>query len=173
MFAFFQFGYDFQGIVAASGPSIGCSKQIHGARGGSFDGTFTAFQKDIHPEDRPEVSAAVQESVRSGKPYHVHYRLAAQSDKEERWVEAMATVIQESGIAVRMLGTCRDVTDRQRLLRELRVRAKQQEAVARLGERALTEPDLQKLFDEIATTIAEMRADPPPMIPLPRIARSA
>src|SRR2546423_664538 len=87
-------------------------EQIHGAPGGSFDGTFTAFQKDIHPEDRPEVSAAVQESVRSGKPYHVHYRLAPQADKEERWVEAMASVIQENGMAVRMLGTCRGVTDR-------------------------------------------------------------
>src|SRR2546423_14679932 len=68
----------------------------------------------------------------------------------------MASVIQENGVAVRMLGTCRDVTDRQRLLRELRVRAKQQEAVARLGERALIESDLQKLFDEIVTTIAEI-----------------
>src|SRR2546423_1633245 len=68
----------------------------------------------------------------------------------------MASVIQENGVAVRMLGTCRDVTDRQRLLRELRGRAKQQEAVARLGERALIESDLQKLFDEIVTTIAEI-----------------
>ena len=34
------------------------------------------FQKDIHPEDQPEVMAAIQESLRSGKPYHVHYRLA-------------------------------------------------------------------------------------------------
>src|SRR5947209_4029725 len=134
----------------------GNMEQIHSVPGSSFDGTFTAFQKDIHPEDQPEILAAVQESVRTGKPYHVHYRLAPQGDKEERWVEAMASVIQENGVTVRMLGTCRDVTDRQRLLRELRGRAKQQEAVARLGERALTESDLQKLFDEIVTTIAEI-----------------
>src|ERR1041385_7557437 len=105
----------------------GNMEEIHGLAAGSFDGTFSAFQKDIHPEDLPEVRAAVQESVRSGKPYHVHYRLAPRADQEERWVEAMASVIQEKGVAVQMLGTCCDVTDRQRLLRELRVRAKQQE----------------------------------------------
>ena len=55
-----------------------------------------------------------------------------------------------------MMGTCRDVTERVRLHRELRIRARQQEAVARLGERALTEIDLQKLFDDAVATIAEI-----------------
>src|SRR5215212_10004122 len=99
----------------------GNMENIHGVPTGSFDGTFSAFQGAIHPEDQPEIMAAAQESMRSGKPFDVHYRLAPQDDKEERWVEAMASVIQENGLAVRMLGTCRDVTDRQRLLRELRV----------------------------------------------------
>ncbi|MEA2871744.1 MAG: hypothetical protein QOH67_1720, partial [Hyphomicrobiales bacterium] len=131
-------------------------EQIHGVPAGSFDGTFAAFQKDIHPEDQREVAAAVQESVRSGKSCNVHYRLAPQDGKEERWVEATASVIQENGAAVRMIGVCRDVTDRQKLLRELRMRAKQQEILARIGERALTESDLQALFDEIAATLAQI-----------------
>ena len=84
----------------------------------------------------------------------MHYRLAPQDEEEERWVEAIASVVQENGAAVRLIGTCRDVTDRQKLLRELRMRAKQQEAVARLGELALTESDLQTLFNEVASTIA-------------------
>src|SRR5262245_23077280 len=41
--------------------------QIHGIPADSFDGTFASFQKDIHPEDQPEVMAAIQESLRSGK----------------------------------------------------------------------------------------------------------
>jgi len=120
-------------------------------------GTFASFQKDIHPEDQPEVMAAIQESLRSGKRYHVHYRLAPRSDGDDRWFEAVASVISgEDGKPARLLGICRDVTDRQKLLRELRARAKQQETVARLGEHALTETDLQKLFDETASTIAEI-----------------
>ncbi len=129
-------------------------EQIHGLTAGSFDGTFAGFQRDIHPEDQPEITAAIQETLRTGKPYHVHYRLAPQDDKEERWVEAIASVVQEGGVPVRLIGTCREVTDRQKLMRELRLRAKQQEIVARLSERALTEPDLQVLFDEMAATIA-------------------
>jgi PAS domain S-box-containing protein len=129
--------------------------QIHGIAPEEFDGTFSSFQKDIHPEDLQEVMSAIQESLRTRKPYNVRYRLAPRDGKEERWVESMACVVDENGQAARMVGICRDVTDRQRLLRELRTRAKQQETVARLGERALTEADLQTLFEEIATTIAE------------------
>ena len=129
---------------------------IHGAPPGRFQGNFASFQQDIHPEDQPEVMAAIQESLRTGKTYQAHYRLAPRVDEEERWVETVASVIQENGAAVRLLGICRDVTDRQKLLRELRVRAKQQESVARLGERALTETDLQKLFDDVVATVAEI-----------------
>jgi PAS domain S-box-containing protein len=130
--------------------------RIHNLPAGEFQGTFANFQQDIHPEDQPEVLAALQESLRSGKPYQVHYRLAPRSDTEDRWVEATASVISENGEPVRLLGICRDVTDRQRLLRELRIRAKQQETVARLGEQALTEIDLQNLFNDIVSTVAEI-----------------
>ena len=129
---------------------------IHDLPAGSFDGTFSSFQDDIHPDDRAEVHAAIQESSRSGRPYHVQYRLVPRPEREERWVEALGNAVVEDGKPAHLLGVCRDVTDRVRLLRELRVRAKQQEAVARLGERALTEVDLQKLFEEVAATVAEI-----------------
>src|SRR5437773_8610785 len=61
----------------------GNMEEIHGIPAGSFDGTFGAFQRHIHPEDQPEVTAAVQESLRSGKSFQVHYRLAPHDDKEE------------------------------------------------------------------------------------------
>jgi PAS domain S-box-containing protein len=135
---------------------MGNLAQIHGIETRDWKGTFSDFQKVIHSEDQPEVIAAVQESLRSRKPYHVLYRLAPHDGEEERWIEAMASTVEQAGEAVRLVGICRDVTDRQKLLRELRARAKQQETVARLGERALTESDLQALFEEIVTTIADI-----------------
>jgi len=132
----------------------GSLQRIHDLPAGTHQGTFADFRKDMHPEDQPEVMSAIQETLRSGKPYHVHYRLAPRADEEDRWIEAIASVVHDNNEPVRLLGISRDVTERQRLLRELRVRAKQQETVARLGERALTETDLQKLFDDVATTIA-------------------
>jgi two-component sensor histidine kinase len=44
--------------------------------------------------------------------------------------------------------------ERQDLESELRSRAKQQEALAQLGERALVEPDLERLFNDAVSTVA-------------------
>ena len=135
---------------------MGKLAEIHGINTADWSGSFSTFQQVIHPEDQPEVIGAIQESLRSRKPYHVVYRLASQDERDDRWIEAMASVVEQDGDVVRLVGICRDVTDRQKLLRELRARAKQQEIVARLGERALTESNLQALFEEIVTTIADI-----------------
>ncbi|PWB66864.1 MAG: hypothetical protein C3F17_00535 [Bradyrhizobiaceae bacterium] len=131
-------------------------ERIHRLPPASFDGSFAFFESHIHAQDRAAVLAAIREALRTFGAYSVQYRLPATDAEEEHWVEASGTVIVENGEAVQMLGICRDVTDRVRLDRELRVRARQQEAIARIGARALTETDLQKLFDEMVATVAEM-----------------
>ena len=45
-------------------------------------------------------------------------------------------------------------TERATLESELRSRAKQQEALAQLGERALAEPDLERLLNDAVSTVA-------------------
>src|SRR5207247_2368535 len=69
---------------------------------------------------------------------------------------AVGTVVLDGNEPVRMVGTCRDVSERVRLHRELRMRARQQEVLARLGERALTDGDLQKFLDDAVVTIGEI-----------------
>jgi two-component sensor histidine kinase len=61
----------------------------------------------------------------------------------------------EGGQAVRILGTCRDVSSRVKLNNELRMRASQQQAIARLGERALVENNLQQFLDDTTAIVAE------------------
>jgi PAS domain S-box-containing protein len=131
-------------------------EEIHGRSPGSFDGTFAGFESDIHPEDRPAVHAAIQDALQSHKARRMQYRLSPRPGADERWIESLATVVVEDGAPVRMLGMCREVTDRARMHRELHTRASQQEAAARLGERALTESDLQKLFEEAVKVIGEI-----------------
>ncbi len=133
-------------------------EDICGLAKGSFDGTKAVLENDIHPEDRPSVMAAMQEALRTRVPRSVQYRLLPRSGTEERWIETLATVVVEDGAPAKLLGLCRDVTDRVRVHRELRVRASQQEAVARLGARALTESDLQRFFDDAVKAIAETLA---------------
>ena len=54
-----------------------------------------------------------------------------------------------------MYGVAQNITERKRSENVLRIRARQQQAVAKLGELALRERDLQTVFDRASTTIAE------------------
>ncbi|HML07831.1 MAG TPA: HWE histidine kinase domain-containing protein [Xanthobacteraceae bacterium] len=129
-------------------------ESIYALPAGSFDGTFAFFEHTIHEEDRPKVVEAINETLRSGRPYWARYRVAARSAREEFWVEATGTVTFENGAPVRMVGLCQDVTEQVKLQEELRIRATQQEALARLGERTLAEPDIETLLDDVVSTVA-------------------
>jgi PAS domain S-box-containing protein len=131
-------------------------EQIHRLPSGSFDGTLSFFESDVHPDDRPTVFAAIKESLETRRPYSVMYRLPSRIDEEQRWLTASGTVIINNGTPETLFGICRDITARVRTEQELRMRAHRQEIVARLGARALTEEDLQALLDEVATTVATM-----------------
>src|SRR5258708_5611388 len=80
-------------------------ERIHDLPAGTFRGTLASFQEGVHPEDLPEVTAAIQESLATGKPYLVIYRLSPRPDRDDRWVEAVATLIRENGEAVRLTGS--------------------------------------------------------------------
>jgi PAS domain S-box-containing protein len=127
---------------------------IHRLAPGTFDGTYAFFERDVHEEDRPRVVQAIKEALRTGKPYWVRYRVNTASQRDDCWIEATGRVIFEHGAAVRMLGICHEVTERIRLQEELRSRAKQQEALAQLGERALTETDIERLLNDVVSTVA-------------------
>jgi PAS domain S-box-containing protein len=127
---------------------------IHGLDADSFGGTFTFFERDIHPDDQAGVISAIREAMRTKKSYRVRYRLPKRIDGEERWIEATGTVIAREGEPQRMVGLCQDITDRIKLEIELRGRAKQQEAVAQLGERAMTEQNLEQLLNDVVSTVA-------------------
>ena len=131
-------------------------EDIHRLPSGTVNDTFSFFENEMHPDDRADVLTAIQETLRTHKPHRALYRLPPQPDRDDRWIETVGAVVLEGGVPVRIVGTCRDVTERVKLHQELRVRATQQEVVARLGERALTETDLQKFFDEAVAAIAEI-----------------
>jgi PAS domain S-box-containing protein len=131
-------------------------EDFHGRREGSREGTLTITPQDFPSQEGAGVLAAIRKSLQTREPCRLEYRLPAPPGRDERWFEALVTVIAEDGTVVQMLGMCRDVTERLRINREVRVRARQQETLARLGERALTEPDLQKFFDEVVTTVGEI-----------------
>jgi PAS domain S-box-containing protein len=127
-------------------------EEICGLAKGTCDGA--TLENDVHPEDRAAVTAAMREALVTRTPRRVQYRLLPRPGADERWIETIATVVVERGAPVKLLGLCRDVTDRVRVHRELRMRASQQEALAKLGAQALTESNLQTFLDDAVKTIA-------------------
>jgi PAS domain S-box-containing protein len=127
---------------------------FHGRAEHGPDGALSISPQDV-PPDATGALAAIHHALQTHEPHRLEYRLPGGSD-DECWFEASVTVMVEDGTAVHMLGVCRDITERLRINREVRVRARQQEALARLGERALTESDLQKFFNEAVGTVGEI-----------------
>ena len=114
------------------------------------------FEKTVHPEEKPAVIAAMQDTPRTRVARRVQYRLLPKPGASERWIETLATVMVDGdGVPVKLLGICRNVTDLARMHHDLRVRANQQAAVARLGAQAPTKLGLQRFFEDSVEIIAE------------------
>jgi len=127
---------------------------LHGFSPGEFDGSYAGFLDGVHGEDRATVDAALQEAVQKRDGFRTRYRLARMAGADERCIEMSGTVFREAGVIRRVIGLCCDVTERVNLETELRSRIKQQEALAQLGERALVEPDLERLLNDAVSTVA-------------------
>lgn len=87
---------------------------IHGLSPGTFPGTFEAYQRDIHPEDREYVLESLRETLQEGREHRIEYRIV-RPDGEVRWIEGRGRLIRdEEGRPERMVGVCMDVDERKR-----------------------------------------------------------
>jgi PAS domain S-box-containing protein len=86
-------------------------ERIHGLPAGTFDGSFSSYEREIHPDDRHRVFASVQRALDEGLPHEVEYRIVA-PDGTVRWCEGKGRVEYEDGRPVRMTGVCMMVTRR-------------------------------------------------------------
>jgi PAS domain S-box-containing protein len=130
---------------------------IHGLAPGTFGGTFEAYQKDIHPDDREHVLRAISETLEQGREHRIEYRILLPSG-DTRWVEGRGNISRhESGTPIRMIGVCTDVTDRKESEEKLKLVARELEhrtnnilarvkAIIRLV-RADSVPDLMQAID--------------------------
>jgi two-component system CheB/CheR fusion protein len=113
---------------------------IHGRAPGTFDGTFAAYQEDIHPDDRAAVLRSITRTVEHDQDHHILYRIIW-PDGSVHWVEGRGKVVRdESRNASRMVGVCIDVTERKR------------------AEEALKEADRRK--DEFLATLSHELRNP-------------
>lgn len=78
----------------------------------AFEGTFSHYQRLIHPDDLALVLEAIQAAKATGKEYHVEHRIIF-SDDTIRWLEGEGKVqLDEKGHVEKMTGMVRDITKR-------------------------------------------------------------
>lgn len=102
-------------------------ERIHGLEPGTFDGTFEAYQQDIHPDDRERVLRTISHSVQHKQPHFLNYRII-RPDGEVRWLEARGRLFLDAqGDPVRLVGVCMDVTAKRDYEQQWRVAQQRQE----------------------------------------------
>ncbi len=114
-----------------------------------------SFQAITHPDD---VDKDVQNLRRllSGEieTYSTEKRYV-RKDGATVWIDLTASLVRDdSGEPAYFIAVIEDITLRKRAEKELASRARQQAAVARLGQRALEEPGLSRLMDEAVSVVA-------------------
>jgi PAS domain S-box-containing protein len=89
-------------------------EEIHEMAPGSFGGTREAATADVHPEDRERMGAALRAALEAGSKYEIQYRSVLPSGRVV-WLETNGRVVASpDGRPVRMVGVCRDITQRKR-----------------------------------------------------------
>ena len=97
----------------------------------------------INPEDRELVRLEVAKSIETKKPFNFFYRIARR-DGEERIIQSSGSLETDGkGQPVRLFGTAQDVTDRERIGKELRQSEERYRDLVENAHDLIYEHDLQ------------------------------
>ena len=124
------------------------AKEIFGREADDFLVEPDLWIDVVHAEDRPAMLAAWRALVAENRPYDVEYRVL-RPDGSERWVNDRGHVVRDaSGVAVRIDGVARDVTEqvehRERIERLSRIR----ELLGTLSSAIVRVRERKALFEE-------------------------
>lgn len=107
--------------------------RIFGLKPQEFDATYEAFVASVHPDDRETVDRSVDRALRNPEaPYEVEHRVVRRDGVERVVNERGHVTFDDTGRALRMVGTVQDITEQKEAERELRATL---EEVERLKDR--------------------------------------
>ena len=87
---------------------------------GEFPRKIEAWERIIHLDERDHVLIALEEHLKTGKPYMEEYRVQRKDGTFCYWIDCGAAFWDEKGNPVKMIGACTDITERKRAEKALK-----------------------------------------------------
>ncbi len=129
-------------------------QELFGLEPGSFDGSYEAFDRCIHPDDRSTVHQSVVQAIEDRSILCHQFRIIWM-DNSIHWIETRGEAyFNEDSQPVRMIGTVVNIDDRQRAQAMLQNRLEQQRLVMDMTQRIRRSLDL---YEILQTTVDEVR----------------
>jgi PAS domain S-box-containing protein len=148
-------------IDPISGTASGSAEgyRILGLPGKTASAHYSECLTHVHPDDLGDVLRGFQETIDTGEPRPLHYRVM-RADGETTDVETVAQpVCDDTGCVVKVVGTVMDVTERNRVKRALRASEQlargQVEALTRTLDALVQEPSADRLVEPVLRTIVD------------------
>lgn len=106
----------------------------------------------VHPDDRERLHGARAMAFETGQPFELVIRVIVHSGRE-KILKISGQVILEDNAPAQLLVTIQDITDETRAELEVARRARQQAALAQIGQIALSNATLSFMFAQAAETM--------------------
>jgi PAS domain S-box-containing protein len=121
---------------------------------GSFDGSYEAFDRCIHPDDREHTHNAVVQAIENRTILCHQFRIMW-ADCSIHWIETRGEAyFKKSGEPLRMIGTVVNIDDRHQAQQILQNQLEQQRLVMEMTQRIRKSLDLSEILQ---TTVNEVR----------------
>ena len=93
---------------------------------------IAGWRERLHPEDRTRVEAKLDQAMQNKTPFHCEYRFRKKDGSYRYFEDNGSYLYDDAGQAIRMLGSMKDITERQDLELQLQQAAKM-EAIGQLA----------------------------------------
>lgn len=116
-------------------------KKMYGFQGDELSNDVSEWMHRIHPEDRKQIEAAIEEHVRSDNPYYeTKYRIQLKNG-DYKWIMARGKLLEKDadGRPLRMIGTHTDLTETLKAKAEIRQMNERFHYAAKASSQALWE----------------------------------
>ncbi|HEV7862361.1 MAG TPA: EAL domain-containing protein, partial [Acidimicrobiia bacterium] len=114
------------------------------------------FRSRSHPDDTGAMETAVRGAVATGGLFELKHRIVVADDRV-KWLHTRGQAdFDEHGTVIRLRGTVQEITATKEFEEQLKSGARQQAALAQLGQRALRGSDVATLFRDATAVVAEV-----------------